>query len=57
MTVATVACLLESVRRAATMFVATPIIMDSHSTIIITALIFMGGKISWLQVNHENNEN
>ena len=32
MTVATVACyILESVGHAATMFVATPIIMDSHS--------------------------
>ena len=38
--------ILESVGHAATMFVATPIIMDSHSTISPQALIFVGGKIS-----------
>ena len=38
-------CCLESVGRAAMMFVATPIIMDSHSTISPWELIFRGGKI------------
>ena len=39
-------CLLtpRSVGGAATMFVATPIIMDSHNTISPQALIFVGGK-------------